>query len=99
MNARLLKPIALAYVLSTVVAGRAQPPNDACDRATVVGTLPFTDVVDTSDATRTPSDPTSCNAGGHTVWYRVKPPQTGRLCARTCGSDYDTVLVRVDETC
>src|SRR5438034_8225991 len=39
------------------VAGAAAPPNDICSAATVIPALPFTNTVDTADATTVAQDP------------------------------------------
>jgi len=60
--------VALALLLAATVAG-AQPANDDCANATVIGALPFTDEVDTSLATDEVGEPTSsCDHSKHVWW-------------------------------
>ena len=66
-----------AVVVSPVLV--AAPGNDDVASATVVGSLPFTDAVDTTDATVEGSEP-SYYCGyqvGATVWYTYTPTTTG----------------------
>jgi hypothetical protein len=73
------------------VTATAVPSNDDIEDATVIGSLPFTDNVNTEDATTQPDDP-DCVGNGPTVWYRFTPAATIRINANTFGSDYDTSL-------
>ncbi|MGH9461116.1 MAG: hypothetical protein ACRD1X_07845, partial [Vicinamibacteria bacterium] len=69
-----------------------QPANDECVGATVIPSIPFTDMVDTTTATNNPADPIlSCNAGGqfndgNTVWYVWTPPEDISVNISTDGS-------------
>ena len=53
--------------------------NDDFDNATVITALPFTDRVNTAEATTSTDDPLADEAcgfdsiHGHTLWYRVTP--------------------------
>lgn len=51
----------------------AQPVNDDCASATVIGSSPFTDEVDTSLATLEGAEPAAqgCTIAGNSIWYRV----------------------------
>lgn len=69
----------------------APPTNDDFDAATVIGTLPFNDVLDTSEATTAADDP-DCGGNGSTVWYAFTPSGDTGVMANTFGSDYDTTL-------
>ena len=92
---RSLLVCAVTVLLATSALAVAPPPNDDCSNATVVGALPYTDEVDTLLARPGfgDDDPLGCGPGnGPTVWYEFVPPADGYYCARTCGSDYDTVL-------
>jgi hypothetical protein len=73
------------------VTATAVPANDDIGDARVIGSLPFTDNVNTEDATPQPGDP-DCVGNGPTVWYRFTPATTTRINANTFGSDYDTSL-------
>jgi hypothetical protein len=72
------------------------PANDDFDDAVVITTLPFTDNLNTSEATTAaddpadPDDPAICFIGGHTVWYQFTPSKDIRINANTIGSDFDT---------
>src|SRR5689334_11702172 len=99
---RALPIFTLAVVLVGSAPAAVAPPNDDCTNATDVGPLPYTDSLDTTLARPGLGDdaPLGCGPGnGPTVWYRFVPPADGYYCARTCGSDYDTVLGTVVGTC
>jgi hypothetical protein len=72
------------------------PANDDFDAAVVITPLPFTDNLNTSEATTAaddpadPEDPAVCFVGSHTVWYRFTPSKNMTINANTVGSDYDT---------
>jgi hypothetical protein len=72
------------------------PANDDIANAVEVTTLPFSDNLNTSEATTTadepadPEDPAVCFIGGHTVWYTFTPSENMTINANTFGSDYDT---------
>jgi hypothetical protein len=91
--------ISLAMILALVAlmafgvspAAAQAPPNDDFDDATVISEIPFTDIVDTTDATTAGDDPI-CFGQGPTVWYQFTPAEDVRLEANTFGSDYDTTL-------
>jgi hypothetical protein len=89
--------VALALIATTIgVVGTAHaaPPNDDLADATVIGSLPFTDAVDNTDATdetleaRSPCGPLSTAS----VWYRYTSPSTQRLDITTVGSEFNTVV-------
>jgi hypothetical protein len=72
------------------------PANDDFDDAVVITSLPFTDNLNTSEATTAPDDPADpddpavCFVGSHTVWYQFTPSKNMRINANTSGSDFDT---------
>ncbi|MBE7560200.1 hypothetical protein HS125_15185 [bacterium] len=72
------------------------PPNDTRAHADVVTTVPFTRVVDTRGAARSPDDPLQpCTFGGayannRSVWYCYCPVSTGK--ANVFAGGYDTVV-------
>lgn len=69
-----------------------QPANDECVGATVIGSIPFTDNVDTTTATSNPADPSlGCNGSGaqtdgNTVWYVWTPAEDIEVNISTDGS-------------
>ena len=65
-------------------ASAAPPANDDVGAATVVGALPFSDTVDTSEATTAPGD-LDCSGleDTHTVWYTITPQTDVVLGLRT----------------
>jgi hypothetical protein len=78
------------------VQALAAPANDDIDDAVAITRPPFTDNVNTTDATTAADDPVpSCAAGGRgpTVWYTITPTNSKRIEVNTFGSDYDTDLV------
>jgi hypothetical protein len=75
----------------------AAPANDDIASPTLVGSLPFSDSLDTTGATTRPTDPGYCfdPAFGQdpaSVWYAYTATEAGPLLATTFGSDYDTTL-------
>ena len=69
------------------------PANDNVSTPTTVGALPYTDVTDSTQASVTASDPTSCGpATLRTIWYAFTPDQDGYYEFDTVGSIYDTTL-------
>jgi hypothetical protein len=75
-------------LLQFTVTAVVPPSNDECAGATVAGTLPFTNSVDTRSATSSPSDPPSCSGSSNTVWYSFTPSISGSVQVDTSGSDY-----------
>lgn len=81
-----------AFLLSGVAPALAQAPgNDDFDSATTITALPYTDALNTSEATTAADDP-DCLGNGHTVWYAFTAPGEMGIDANTFGSDYDTTL-------
>lgn len=69
----------------------AAPSNDRFGNATVISSIPFTDSVDTTEATTTGVNP-DCAGASNTVWYSFTPSVDGDIAANTVGSDFDTTL-------
>ena len=69
----------------------APPPNDDFGSATVIPGIPFSDSLDTTEATTAADDP-DCFGQGPTVWYAFTPGTDMSIMANTFGSDYDTTL-------
>jgi hypothetical protein len=70
----------------------AQPPtNDDFDNATVIPSLPFSDSINTEEATTAADDP-DCAGNDHTVWYSFTPNEDVTVQANTRGSDYPATL-------
>jgi hypothetical protein len=78
----------LALVSSAVAAA---PANDDFSTAIVISGLPFSDSVDTTQATPAPDDP-FCAGQGPTVWYAYTAAESVQITADTFGSSYDTTL-------
>jgi hypothetical protein len=101
---RTLRTLAVASLLvvsalsaSPVAAAEPPPANDSIAGATVIGSLPFVDTIDTTAATAEPADPPSCwwadfGRDSATVWYAWTAPASGPIGAATWGSDYDTTI-------
>lgn len=73
-----------AWLLACASLALAQPANDDCANATVIGSLPFTEMVDTSTATNdgdTSAGTSSCANRPNSIWYEF-----------TAGAD-DVILV------
>lgn len=93
------RPRVAAIVLSTLVGlvglvppAVAAPANDDRANATFIPSLPFTDSLNTSEATTEATEPLVCGYIGATVWYSYTPPADQEIAADTFGSDFDTVL-------
>jgi hypothetical protein len=71
-------------VLLPTPAAAAPPANDDVSAATAVGALPFSDTVDTSEATAAAGD-LDCSGleDTHTVWYTITPQTDVVLGLRT----------------
>ena len=83
---------AAAFMLLAASVAYAQPPNDEFASATVISSLPFSNSIDTSEAT-VADDPSICfPPSSFTVWYKFTPAQGGAVEVDTAGSNYDTVV-------
>jgi hypothetical protein len=94
---RLRRSLLVAALLSGVLAGPAwaQPPtNDTFDNATVIPSPPFSDTLDTTEATSDPDDAEAVAACGvsvttaKSVWYQYTAPVDQAVIIDTSGSDY-----------
>ena len=100
MAGRRVSVAMLAATLVGMVAAPAfaQPLNDNFSDAAVIGSLPFTDSQDTTDATTEAGEPDECGVGiGATVWYVYTPVEDQTIVANTFGSSHDTVLAVFEE--
>ncbi len=90
---RLLTGLAMIALMlrSAMPVAAAAPSNDDIANATVVSALPFTDQINTLEATWAASDPEDCHNKG-SVWYTFTPSATMSIYAYTFGSNYDTTL-------
>jgi hypothetical protein len=85
----------LLVVIGAPSAFAAAPGNDNFVDATVITALPYSDVVDTTEATVEGTDPLPVACGFElqsTVWYSFTPGTDGDLAVDTLGSGYDTTL-------
>jgi hypothetical protein len=101
---RLLVATSIAAVATLGIAVTAEPAyaavpaNDTIQTATEITTVPFTDTVDTTEAT-TDAFETSLNADcgapavEHGVWYHATITQSGTYTADTSQSDYGTGIM------
>jgi hypothetical protein len=85
--------VATTIVATGGIALAAVPTNDAFGGRTVVGTLPFSQSLDTSEATTDADDAalnTQCGAPvtDASVWYEVTASADGALVADVSGSSY-----------
>ena len=76
---------------STALAA-GPPPNDDWVNATLIGSVPYSDAVDNTEATTTGDTYNYCGGGSNTVWYRIELATSARVEISTAGSDYDTVI-------
>ncbi len=83
-------------VMALMAPAFAQPTNDDLAAATGVTSLPFTETLETTDATVEPGEPVEgdefCPPRGSTVWYALTLDTTQPVSVNTSGSDYDTTL-------
>jgi PKD repeat protein len=87
--------IGLALVVLTAQTALAQPANDDFANATVIdpSSLPFTDTVDTTQATTEADEPPSgCFYSGGTVWYSFTSSSSGVFRVDTSASDYSNAI-------
>jgi len=94
---RFLIPVTVGLIVMALMApALAQPAHDDLAAATGVTALPFTETVDTTDATVEPDEPIEgeevCPPRGSTVWYALTLDTTQPVSVSTAGSDYDTTL-------
>lgn len=74
-------------------ADAAPPAHDDRAGAVLVRSLPYSDVVDTTDATGAADDPVSqCGGGVATVWYTIRLDESQRVKVDTHRSSYGTVI-------
>jgi hypothetical protein len=78
-------------------------PNDACANAIPIGTLPFSDVIDTSQATANDDADrtTACTEASpaKTVWYRYTPLADGAVTIEANADDYAVDIAVYEGTC
>jgi hypothetical protein len=92
----LLATLALTLVAAPAAVAAA-PSNDRSSSPIVIGAIPATITLDTTDARSSKSDPGYCfgpelGPDPATVWFSYTPTDSGPLGATTFGSDYDTTL-------
>lgn len=96
MRRRIVGLLSITLLIAGVGAPSAlaaAPGNDNLANATAIAALPFSDVVDTTEATVEATDPsTNCFDPENTVWYTFTPGGDGFVAADTFGSDFDTTL-------
>lgn len=84
-----LATVTMLLALSVTTALAAPPANDDFANRTVIGSLPFQDTIDATEATADPTDPAGC--GGPdipTVWYEFTPDTDMLVAATTDGSEF-----------
>ena len=84
-------------VLAAPATASAQPSNDNFTNATVISTLPFSDIVDNTTATTEPGEPSSCSSPPvqQTVWYSITPTSNMTLKIDMSGSNFSNGLFTV----
>ena len=80
--------LALAFAAFPAAAQADAPPNDGFANAKVIdpATLPYSDSVDSSEATTEPGEPAPCGDYGRSVWYSITPTKSGVIQVDTNGS-------------
>ena len=85
--------VLMTIALLPGVANAAAPENDDFTGAKMITEIPYTDLLDATDATEEPAEQQLCGYyTTGTVWYSYTPSESVRLVADTFGSDYDTTL-------
>jgi hypothetical protein len=96
MARRLMALFGGAVLVLAMTAGSAlaAPGNDSALTPTVIGSLPFTDTVDTTTATADAGDPSACGSLSHTVWYTLNGGPSGidHVILDTAGSGYSALM-------
>jgi PKD domain len=80
----------IAALLLPGTAAAIPPTNDNFANATVVGSLPYGDVVNTTDSTTEGGEPQSCIFMNQTVWYSFTPTTTSLVAVDNAGSGFTT---------
>jgi hypothetical protein len=78
----------LTFSLKFRAAGPPAVANDNFADARQLAALPFSDVVDNTEATSEDGEPTWCGPTNETIWYRFTPTSTGVVRADTSGSAF-----------
>jgi hypothetical protein len=87
--------LVLGALLAPATASAAPPANDDFANATVVASLPFSNVVDVSEATTESGEPLSWSGQSRTIWYSFTPTSDVVVRADLNGSDYVTAFMSV----
>jgi Big-like domain-containing protein len=86
--------LALLCAAAVASASAAPPANDAKDSATLIAGLPYTDTIDTTEATTGPEDDAAATACGFdtsfpkSVWYQYTPTVDQSVVLDLTDSDY-----------
>jgi len=97
MSSRLSSAL-IGFILIACFAGPAlapPPPNANCANAPVITSTPFSEVLDTSQATLEQNEPPLSCLGyphGASVWYKFTPATDGRILVDLSGTNYGTVV-------
>jgi PKD repeat protein len=84
--------------LTPTAALAAAPSNDDFENARTISALPFSNTVDSAEATLQTDEPTpSCGSVSATVWYAFTPAETGSVTA-TAGGDWPMVAAYTGST-
>jgi PKD repeat protein len=86
--AAILALVAALFGLNRAAVSAAPALNDSFANATLVGSLPFSDTVDLSEATTEPSEPQYCNFLSNTAWYVYTPVSNTQVQVDTQGSNF-----------
>ena len=89
--AAILALVAALFGLNRAAVSAAPALNDSFANATLVGSLPFSDTVDLSEATTEPSEPQVCNFLSNTAWYALTPASNVQLRVDTQGSTFSNI--------
>ena len=86
--------VGLVFLSPGVLRAQAAPPNnDDFDMATVIAGLPFSDTLNTTEATMAVDDPDfGCGSQTSSVWYTFTPFTDIWIYTDTNGSSYNTSL-------
>lgn len=87
--------LVVGALLVPATASAAVPGNDDFANAVAISSLPFSDSVDTTQATTEPGEQLFCSSGSHTVWYAITPTKEEILRVDASASSFfdNTVTV------
>lgn len=84
--------LSLICLLTVAPASGAAPSNDDFSHAAEITSLPFSETIDSSQATAALDDPYGCSNNYRTVWYRLQATSSSRIALSTSDYPYATAM-------